>query len=323
VDSLSAISPGGANTWTPRIIDPGSGIEITPSLSGVGQDVIKVYVGSRSLAVAELGLASAGTATAAGSAAFTDNAASRGQAGALATPKSDYGPWGGSVAFDADTNWYTGLSPGGLTANKIDLLTVATHELVHLLGFSIAQPSFAASVNNGRFTGPNATAANAGTAPSVIDSHWSGMTSTVGPGGVAQVALMDPAVQTGVRRRATLLDWGALDDIGWDIAIPGDANANGVVDFGDFQTLELGFGQTNARWAQGDFNEDGAIDTADFSLLLRNYGKRMDGTDMPISAAEQQALSAYANALGVPAPEPSLSAAIAGLAMVVMRRRRR
>ncbi|MDB5319419.1 MAG: repeat protein [Phycisphaerales bacterium] len=313
VDNLTAITPGGANTWSARIINPGNGaVDYDPGLNGVAANVIKVYVGSRALSGLEVGNGGAGAAMVGGTQSFTDNAASRGQPGALATPKTDVGPWGGSIAFDIKTSWYFGLTPGGLTTSKIDFLTVATHELAHLLGFSASPPSssWAALVSNGKFTGAKATAAHGGLAPDVSGSHWLGMSSTVGPSGPAQTALMDANLPTGVRRRITLLDWAAMGDIGWEVAIPGDANANGEVDFGDFQMFEQNFGQANARWSQGDFNEDGVVDTTDFTILMKNYGRRQDGTLAPPAAP-------------VDVPEPTVWGVLAlGVVIRLMRRGR-
>jgi hypothetical protein len=279
VDNLTAITPGGANTWSARIINPGTGaVDYDPVLGGVAANIIKVYVGSRPLTGLEVGSAGIGAAVVGGSQSFSDNAASRGQSGALATPKTDFGPWGGSIAFDTATPWYFGLTSGGLTVNKVDFLTVAIHEFAHLFGFSGSQPSWAARVSNGKFIGSKAIAANNGVAPDVTGSHWLNMNSTVGAAGPSQTALMDANIPTGVRRRMTLLDWAAMGDVGWQIAIPGDANANGEVDFGDFQLLEQNFGLTSARWSQGDFNEDGVVDTADFVILMKNYGQRQVGS---------------------------------------------
>jgi hypothetical protein len=284
VDNLTAITPGGSNTWSARIINPGTGaLDYDPHLTSVAANIIKVYVGSRPLTGLEVGSAGIGAAVVGGSQAFTDNAASRGQSGALTSPKTDFGPWGGSIAFDINTPWYFGLSSGGLTVNKVDFLTVAVHEFAHLFGFSASQPSFAARVSNSKFTGPRAVAANNGVLPDVTGSHWLNMSSTVGASGPSQVALMDGNIPTGVRRRMTVLDWAALGDVGWEVAIPGDANANGEVGFSDFQLLEQNFGLTNARWSQGDFNEDGVVDTADFAILMKNYGHRQAGAIAPAS----------------------------------------
>src|SRR5258706_9209787 len=198
MDNLTAITPGGANTWSARIRNPGTGADnFDPGLSGVAASVIKVYVGSRSLSLPDLGSTTAGAALVTGSQTFLDNAASRGQPGALASPKTDNGPWGGSIAFDIDTNWYFGLTAGGLTSNKIDFLTVATHELAHLLGFSASQPSWAAWVSGPRFTGPKATAANGNISPTISGRHCLKIKSPAGPNGPTQVALMDAGLPTG------------------------------------------------------------------------------------------------------------------------------
>jgi hypothetical protein len=313
VDNLTAITSGGGNSWSGRIVNPGTGdANYAPGLTGVAANVIKVYVGGREFTGLDVANGGAGGADVTGSSAFQANAASRGQAGALASPATDVGPWGGSVAFDTATNWYFGLGAGGLSPSTVDFLSVATHELAHLLGFSSSQASWEDLVSSGRFTGAAATAVNGGVAPTVSGSHWLGMTSRVGSAsGPVQVALMEASVTTGVRRRVTLLDWAALDDIGWELARPGDATADGVVDYRDFQAFELGFGvKEGARWSQGDFNEDGAVDLADFRVLMRG----LQGTS-GAAAAEAWA--------GVNAPEPGIGAILAGAGMMVMRRRRR
>jgi hypothetical protein len=316
VDRLAPVAPAAGDVWSPRIINPGTGLDVAaPGLTSLPAGAIKLYVGSRPLGLPDVANAVAGFGSATGSAAFTTAIAARGQAGALTTPKTDYGPWGGSIAFDIDTPWHLGLSAGTLTANKMDLLTLAVHEIAHLLGFSTGNPSYAARVSaESRFTGPRAVAANNNVAPPVNGSHWANVTSKVGPAGPAQLAVMNPAVPTGVRRRLTLIDWAALDDIGWDLAFPGDANADGVVSFADLQILELNFGTTaNARWAQGDFDEDGDVDRADYYTAVDNYGH---GWARPPTAAD-------------PAPEPSeavpepIAGAFLGLATLLATRPRR
>jgi hypothetical protein len=325
LDNLTAITPGGGNTWSPRVVNPATGLLVTPGVTSVGANEIRVYVGSQSLGLnTEVGVAYAGTAVVGGGQSFVDNAASRGQAGALATPKTDYGPWGGSISFDWDTNWYVGQAATGLTPNKMDLFTVAVHELVHLLGFSASQPSYANLAPGSTFNGANAKATNGGVAPTVSGSHWLNMTSRVGIGGAAQTSLMDAALPSGVRRRVTLLDWAALDDLGWSPATPGDANANGVVNFADYQALERGFGRPDATWASGDFNEDGVVSFADFKILYDNMGLRADGTYSPTAEADRAALAGLAGAFGAEVPEPGgVVLGVLGVGGVVRRRRRR
>lgn len=322
LDNLTAITPGGGNTWSPRVVNPATGVLITPGVTSVAANEIRVYVGSQSLGTTpEVGVAYAGTASAAGAQAFVDNATSRGQAGALTTPKTDYGPWGGSVAFDWDTNWYVGQATTGLTPNKMDLFSVAVHELVHLLGFSGSQPSYANLAPGSTFNGAIAKSVNGGVTPTVTGSHWLNMTSKVGIGGTSQTALMDAGLPSGVRRRVTLLDWAALDDLGWSLATPGDANANGVVSFADYQALERGFGKSDATWATGDFNEDGVVNFADFRILYDNMGLRADGTLEPTAAADRAALAALAPAFGGQVPEPAAGGVLALAAGWAMTRR--
>jgi hypothetical protein len=326
LDNLTAITPGGSNTWTPTIVNPATGANRTPAFTGgVGANVIKVFVGSGPLNATEVGMAYAGTATRDGTQAFKDNADSRAQGGALTTPKTDFGPWGGSIAFDWSTDWNLALTTGGLTPNKVDLYTVALHEFVHLLGFSGTQPSYANLVVGTAFTGLNAKAANGGlVAPSVNGSHWLGMSSTVGMNGPAQVALMDASLPTGVRRRVTLLDWAALDDVGWTLAPLGDADANGVVGFTDYQAMQRGWGKTSASWAVGDFNEDGVVNIADFHILYDNMGLRADGTLSPTADEDRAAMASAAAAMGIEVPEPGLGGAmIVGFAYALTRRHRR
>jgi hypothetical protein len=310
LDNLTAINGGGGNSFSARVRNPGTGADnYDPGLTSVAANVIKVYVGSRSLDFPEVGSGGAGGAVVSGSQAFLDNAASRGQAGALATPKTDFAPWGGSIAFDIATPWYFGMTSGGLTSNKLDFLSVATHELAHLLGFSASQPSWSGKVTGSLFTGANATAANGGAAPTVSGSHWLGMNGRVGPNGPVQVALMDASLPTGTRRQVTLLDWAAMTDVGWRLAGTGDADANGVINFVDFQTMEQNLGRTGARWSQGDFNEDGIVDTADYALLMKSYSRQQEGEAVPAAWLE-----------GTRVPEPRT---LGALGMLVLARRGR
>lgn len=326
LDGLTAITPSGTNTWTPTVVNPGTGALRTPAFTGgIAANTIKIFVGSGPLSATEVGNAYAGTATRDGTQAFKDNADSRGQAGALATPRTDYGPWGGSIAFDWGTDWNVALTTTALTPNKSDLYTVALHELAHLLGFSATQPSYASLISGTTFLGPKAKAANGGVvAPSVNGSHWVGMSSKVGVGGPNQIALMDPSLPTGVRRQMTLLDWAALDDVGWSFALPGDADANGVVGFTDYQAMQRGWLKTGATWSMGDFNEDGVVNTADFRIFYGNIGLQADGSLSPTAAEERAALAGVAAALGVEVPEPGfVGALVIGLGWTLARRGRR
>ena len=56
-------------------------------------------------------------------------------------------------------------------------------------------------------------------------------------------------------------------------AIPGDANADGKVDFADLVILARNYGMKNAVWEDGDFNGDGTVGFDDLVTLARNYEK--------------------------------------------------
>ena len=50
----------------------------------------------------------------------------------------------------------------------------------------------------------------------------------------------------------------------------GDANLDGIVDYGDFQNLEANYGETGTYWQQGDFNDDGMVNSQDLNILREN-----------------------------------------------------
>ena len=98
---------------------------------------------------------------------------------------------------------------------------------------------------------------------------------------------MDPAIAYGQRKRLTKLDFAGLQDIGWQVAEPGDANGDGMVNGDDFVTLAVnytGTGAVGSAWTQGDFNGDGDVDGDDFVLLAVNYTGTLAAVPEPASA---------------------------------------
>lgn len=318
LDQLTAITPGGVNQFTAVYTDPSNGAEVTSSF-GVPANTQKVFAGGFNLPGSTLGTAGPGGFGVEGTQAFVDGVVARGQPGALSTPETDFGPWGGSAFFDNATNWNFNVAAGPSTGQS-DFLSVALHELAHLVGFGTA-PSFDTNRSGLVFTGPKATAQHGNTVTLANTGHLSALNSTVNGTTTQQVAL-SPSITTGTRKLMTLLDWAVLDDIGWDLARPGDANASGGVDFDDLLLLAQNYGGSDKSWSEADFNYDRTVNFDDLLALAKNYN-----TTGPLPAALAEAGGAdfaadwaLAQAL---VPEPATIATLGMGAFALVGRRRR
>jgi hypothetical protein len=212
-DALAAITPGtGSNTYTLGASNPSGGSDITLANQPIAAGEIRIFVGARSLA--SLGFAST-QFSASGSSAFVEAVVSRGQAGAVASPQTDYGPWGGSIAFRADALWHDDHATA-VASDRFDLYSVAVHEIGHLLGVGQAG-SWDAQRTGLQFNGANAVVLHGTSVPLADDGHWaSTVLSPINGLGSFETA-MDPSVQNGVRKPFTDLDFAALQDIGWQV----------------------------------------------------------------------------------------------------------
>lgn len=127
----------------------------------------------------------------------------------------DFEPWTGWISFDLAEDWFTDESPrtnGDVPADAYDLLSTATHELGHVLGFGGA-PAFRALLDEeGRFTGPHAVALYGGPVPLTSEgAHVQGQVHVDG-----QEPLMDPSDPEGARFFPTALDLAFLEDVGYE-----------------------------------------------------------------------------------------------------------
>jgi len=216
-DNLTAITSSGPNDFTAKFADPSTGGSVSLNRYDVAANQLVVYVGARDLSGSALAQGGPGAYSVRGTQAFVDNAQSRGQAGALSSPPTDFGPWGGDIAFDSTYSWYTDPDPSTTEAfSGFDLYSVALHELGHVLGIGTAG-SWDTWVSGGQFTGPAAEAVYGGPVPlNSAHDHWAkGTMSTVN--GVSQQAAMDPAIAAGQRRYFTRLDMAGLSDVGWQV----------------------------------------------------------------------------------------------------------
>lgn len=215
VDTLTSISPSGSNSWAAEFTDPSTGQTVQVQNLFVATDTIIVYVGGRDLEGGTLGVGGPGGYSATGTSTWLATVDRRGQSGAAGNSPTDFGPWGGSITFDSSgTDWHFGTTTEGLGFLEADFLSVATHELGHLLGFGTSE-SFDTFVSGGTFTGPKSVAEydNVGNPPlAQDDSHWAdGLVDN------GQETALDPSISLGTRKLLTNLDWAALDDLGWTL----------------------------------------------------------------------------------------------------------
>ena len=212
-DPLTAITPSDGNSWSMNLLHPAtgaSGFEIVNPT--VAANELVIYAGGREFPESSLGAGGpGGSSVTCATMAFCSDVLTRGQVGAAAEPPTDFGPWGGSLSFNTATNWHFGETTVGLDNDEADFLSVAVHEVAHLLGFGTS-PAWNELVSGGFFTGATATAANGGTSVPLAGGHW--VDGTISNG---QEAALDPLLTNGTRKLLTPLDLAALDDIGWEL----------------------------------------------------------------------------------------------------------
>ena len=242
-DDLAAIIPGGIKEWIPSVNHPSNGP--SNSISGkrvnlaknlrVNANEIIVYAGARNLPGNFRGVGGQASyqfpATSiscrtqaecnrklAEIEAFRNIVRGRGEPGALGNTQTDVAPQIGTISFDTNSDWYFGLDPDGIGPNQVDFLSVATHELGHVLGFGNERSGVTTSwerlTSNGRFNGPKARAAYVGSgSPPISGDHWANSIQTVD----GQSILMNGSIPIGKRTHLSPLDMAAFDDLGWDL----------------------------------------------------------------------------------------------------------
>jgi hypothetical protein len=123
-------------------------------------------------------------------------------------------PWTGWISFDDSEPWYFDPDPDvtkTIPAGKLDFVSVALHEMGHVLGFGTAD-AFKALAANGAFVGTKAKAAAGGTAPA-LSSDGSHFASTVLVAG--KRPLMDVSDAAATRYLPTSIDLAVLEDLGF------------------------------------------------------------------------------------------------------------
>lgn len=221
-DSLQSITPSGLRSWNAKFNDPSTGNSASVHNLNIPANTIWIYVGARVLPGSTIGSGTAGGfdwSALPGDTTWATTIASRGQLGALGSPATDFGPWGGSISFSSAASWYFGAGSPPLGSSEYDFYSVAVHELGHILGIGTAG-SWNGQVSGHQFTGPNAENINAGSVTLTSDNqHWAEHTMSYLPGtSILQEAAMDPTLQAGTRKYFTDLDFAAFSDIGWQVS---------------------------------------------------------------------------------------------------------
>jgi Ca2+-binding RTX toxin-like protein len=213
-DSLQELTAGGANTWTASFIDPATGTGASEVDLVVPADTLYVFAGARDLVGMEVGQGGHGGFSASGDPVWLNRIGARGQDGALLPAPTDFGPWGGSIAFDSLTSWHFDPTTA-VGAGEIDFFSVAVHELGHLLGISTGNGSWMGWIVESEFGGPASLAEYDGLGSVPLDGdngHWA---EGVTDGG--QEVAMDPSLDSGERKPFTELDFSGLVDLGWAV----------------------------------------------------------------------------------------------------------
>ena len=122
-------------------------------------------------------------------------------------------PWTGSMSFDTATDFYfdpTPDAPHTPPADKVDFLTIAVHELGHVLGFGTSD-AFKGRIASGTFTGMSAEALYSGPVPLASDLRHVPDSLTFG----GKRLLMDVSFPPGVRYMPASLDKAFFEDLGY------------------------------------------------------------------------------------------------------------
>jgi hypothetical protein len=232
-DTLLGIDPAEypGSSWTVSVKNPETGISESLPNFVVPEDTIIVFAGARDLGGSVRGQGGSSGWSGSGSSSWLSRIRGRGNPGADFSSENsalvtDYAPAVGFVSFDVTTsfNYSTTQDLSGT-----DFVSVALHELAHVLGIGIATSwnnlisgrSFTGSAST-RAAGSNPAVDNAGGhfAQSVSDHPAFG--SFERPHGSTTPVLMRPSITTGggLLTVATDLDLAALADIGWEVTPP-------------------------------------------------------------------------------------------------------
>ena len=127
-------------------------------------------------------------------------------------------PWLGEIEFNSTESWFVDSTVDGnpdVPFGQADFLSVAVHEIGHILGISSSIKAFKSLIKNGKFTGEKSAELNNGE-PIPLDRRGSHIKDGFEVHGLGEHAL-DPTLAKGTRKLLTILDVALLDDIGYTV----------------------------------------------------------------------------------------------------------
>lgn len=187
-----------------KYLDPAAPVTLDADIEG-----ILVFVGSSKFTEA----AHARASSTAGVSQVADPALA--QALRARYDGADHEPWTGWIAFNRDRDFHFDASPkanGTVPAGKIDFVSVALHEIGHVLGIGVSK-AWDAYVDGTNWTGPKAKAVFGGPVPLSADKGHV-PTNMLFDGGAI---LMDNGSAAGERTFPSPLDLAMLADIGYEL----------------------------------------------------------------------------------------------------------
>ena len=224
-------------SWIARPRHPATGATIDIPNLVVPANTIIVYVGARDLGTGTVGVAGpggwGGSAADPGWFPLLRGRGSAGAANATASLRTDFAPWGGSIAFDIDTTWNFSQSQN---TSGTDFISIALHEMGHVLGIGSADSWFN-KISSTLFTGGASTRSYGSNPPLSGTGHFGGSGTksrsfgsfNVTHGVTRQVLMLPTLVDDNANLVvASDLDLAALVDIGWQISPQLTLNSSGL-----------------------------------------------------------------------------------------------
>jgi hypothetical protein len=183
-----------------------------------------------------------------------------------------------SVADETQLNLRANLSAQQI---RIENATLRVEEQLTVDSFSADQDSFVQTVLTNQFRGIEVSGTASIDGILVIDVPEGLEDFTIGS---EFVLLKAQSIQgafvgiQGVRLNSSLrLAIDSLPDrITGTVALMGDVNLDGIVNFRDFMILTNNFGSATTSWRRGNFDGDAAVNFGDFVGLARSFGNQVE-----------------------------------------------